>query len=122
VWINGELRRILVGYDGSIESKMALEAAFALGQRTESQLFVFSVARPPEPKLSGRAHAGGTASEQLARSLAQLRRRVRRMAIEIETQVAREHPAEEIIRKAREDQMDLIVVGHQGMSRGEVSS
>jgi nucleotide-binding universal stress UspA family protein len=119
VWRNGQLRRILVGYDGSVDSERALEAAFALGRSTESELFVLSVARPPEPEPPSRADASGTASEQLEKSLARLRSRVQGMGIEIETQVARGHPAEEIIRKAREDQVDLIVVGHQGMSRRE---
>jgi nucleotide-binding universal stress UspA family protein len=117
VWRNGQLRRILVGYDGSVESERALEAAFALGQCTESELLVLSVARPPEPEPPSRAYAYGTASEQLETALAHLRRRMQSRGIEIETQVAGGHPAEEIIRKAREDQVDLIVVGRQGMSR-----
>ena len=80
---------------------------------------MLAVARPPEPEPPGRAHAFGTVSEQLEKILTRLRSRVRRLGIEIETQVARGHPAEEIIRKAREDQVDLIVVGYQGMSRRE---
>jgi len=119
VWMNGQLRRILVGYDGSIESERALQVAFALVQCTESELFVLAVARPPEPQPPSRAYASGAASEQLERALARLRSRVRRMGIEIKTQVAGGHPAQEIIRKAREDQVDLIVVGQQGMSRRE---
>jgi len=119
VWMNGQLRRILVGYDGSIESERALQLAFALVQCTESELFVLSVARPPEPEPPKRAYASRAASERLKRALARLRSRVRRMGIEIKTQVAGGHPAEEIIRKAREDQVDLIVVGHRGMSRRE---
>jgi nucleotide-binding universal stress UspA family protein len=117
VWMNGKLRRILVGYDGSVECERALEAAIALGDSSESRLLVLSVARPPEP--SSGANALDAVSEHLKRTLTRLRSRVRRKGIEIETQVTQGHPAEEILRKAREDQVDLIVIGHQGMSRRE---
>ena len=119
VWINGKLRRILVGYDGSVECERALEAAIALGDGSESRLLVLAVARPPEPELSSRTNTLDTAREHLERTLTRLRSRVRGEGIEIETQVTQGHPAEEIIRKAREDQVDLIVVGHLGMSGRE---
>jgi nucleotide-binding universal stress UspA family protein len=119
VWINGKLRRILVGYDGSVECERALEAAIALGDGCESRLLVLAVARPPEPELSRGTNALDTAREHLERTLTRLRSRVRGEGIEIETQVTQGHPAEEIIRKAREDQVDLIVVGRLGMSRRE---
>jgi nucleotide-binding universal stress UspA family protein len=100
VWINGKLRRILVGYDGSAECERALEAAIALGDGSESRLLVLAVARPPEPELSSRTNALDTAREHLERTLTGLRSRVRGEGIEIETQVTQGHPAEEIIRKA----------------------
>jgi nucleotide-binding universal stress UspA family protein len=115
-WMNGQLRRILVGYDGSIDSERALETALALGKCTESEPLVLSVARPPEPEPFRRANPLESPSKQLERTLRRLRRRMRRKGIEIETQVALGHPAEEILRKAREDQVDLIVVGQQGIS------
>jgi nucleotide-binding universal stress UspA family protein len=118
-WMNGQLRRILVGYDASIESERALETALALAKCTESELLVFSVARPPEPEPSRCGNGVDAASQRLEGILTRLRRRMRRQGIEIETQVALGHPAEEILRKAREDQVDLIVVGHQGMSHRE---
>jgi nucleotide-binding universal stress UspA family protein len=119
VWTNGQLRRILVGYDGSVECERALEVAIALGESCDSRLLVLSVARPPEPEPSDGANALDAGRERLERTLMCLRSRVERKGIEIETQVRQGHPAEEIIRKAREDQVDLIVVGHQGMSRRE---
>ena len=119
LWINGKLRRILVGYDGSVECERALEAAIALGDGSESRLLVLAVARPPEPELSSRTNTLDTAREHLERTLTRLRSRVRGEGIEIETQVTQGHPAEEIIRKAREDQVDLIVVGHLGTSGRE---
>ena len=80
---------------------------------------MLAVARPPEPELSRGTNALDTAREHLERTLKRLRSRVRGEGIEIETQVTQGHPAEEIIRKAREDQVDLIVVGRLGMSRRE---
>jgi nucleotide-binding universal stress UspA family protein len=116
-WMNGQLRRILVGYDGSIDSERALETALALGKCTESELLVLSVVRPPEPAPLRRANPLEGASKQLERTLTRLRRRMQRKGIEIETQVVLGHPAEEILRTAREVQVDLIVVGQQGISR-----
>jgi len=119
VWINGKLRRILVGYDGSVECERALQTAIALGACSESRLLVLSVARPPEPQPTSGSNALDVAREHLERRLTRLRSRVRRKGIEIETQVTEGHPAEEIIRRARADQVDLIVVGGQGMSKRE---
>jgi nucleotide-binding universal stress UspA family protein len=119
VWINGRLRRILVGYDASVECERALEAAIALGDSCESRLLVLAVARPPEPEPSSPTNALDAAREHLERTLTRLRSQLQGKGIEIETQVRQGHPAEEIIRKAREDQVDLIVVGHQGASRRE---
>ena len=119
VWINGQLRRILVGYDGSVECERALEMAIALGSSSEGRLLVLAVARPPEPEPSSGANVLDAAREQLERTLTRLRRRVGHERIEIETQVTQGHPAEEILRKARQDRVDLIVVGHRGMSSRE---
>jgi nucleotide-binding universal stress UspA family protein len=104
----------LLATSGSIDSERALQAARALGKCAASELLVFSVARPPEPESFRRANPLEGASQRLERNTHGLRRRMRRKGIEVETQVAVGHPAEEILCKAREDQVDLIVVGHQG--------
>jgi len=96
-----------------------LQTAIALGACSESRLLVLSVARPPEPQPTSGSNALDVAREHLERRLTRLRSRVRRKGIEIETQVTEGHPAEEIIRRARADQVDLIVVGGQGMSKRE---
>jgi nucleotide-binding universal stress UspA family protein len=117
VWVNGHLRRILVGYDASVESEKALEAALALGKSTDSRVLVLSVVRPPEPGAFGDATTLlNGARTQFEKALLRLRDRVQQNGIQIETQVAVGHPAEEIIRKAQESHVDLIVVGHRGMS------
>jgi nucleotide-binding universal stress UspA family protein len=91
--------------------------ALALGESTNSKVLVLAVARPSEPGTSAKAAARlNGAREQLERMLSQLRDRVQRNGIKIETQVAAGHPAEEIISKAREDHADLIIVGHRGTS------
>ncbi len=116
VWTNGRLRRILVGYDGSSESERALEQALALADCTDGKVLVLSVARPPEPETSNAANFQNAAREQLERKLSQIQARVQENRIEIQTQVATGHPAEEILTKAREDQVDLIVLGYRGVS------
>jgi nucleotide-binding universal stress UspA family protein len=100
VWTNRHLRRILVGYDASADSEKALEVALALGDSTNGKVLVLAVARPSEPETSGKAAALlNGAREQLERMLSQLRDRVQRHGIKIETQVAAGHPAEAIISK-----------------------
>jgi nucleotide-binding universal stress UspA family protein len=116
VWTNGHLRRILVGYDGSVESEKALDVALALSDGTHSKVLVLSVARPSEPESPGRAKTLDAAREELKQVLSRVRSRVQQNGIQIETQVAVGHPAEEILRKAEQNQVDLIVVGHRGIS------
>ena len=117
VWVNGHLRRILVGYDASVESENALEAALALAKSTDSSVLVLSVARPPEPNASSGANVLlKDAQRQFENALSRLHDRLQENGIRIETQVTVGHPAEEILRKAEQDQVDLIVVGHRGMS------
>lgn len=116
VWTNGHLRRILVGYDGSSESENALEQALALADCTEGKVLVLSVVRPAEPETSNAVGFRNAAREQLERKLSQIQARVQENRIEIQTQVATGHPAEEILSKAREDQVDLIVLGCRGTS------
>ncbi|TMH60873.1 MAG: universal stress protein, partial [Betaproteobacteria bacterium] len=41
-------RKILVGYDGSAAGRKAFETALELAERDGAELFVLSVARPPE--------------------------------------------------------------------------
>jgi nucleotide-binding universal stress UspA family protein len=53
---------------------------------------------------------------QLEKTLLRLRDRVQQNGIQIETQVALGRLAEEIIRKAQENQVDWIVVGARRMS------
>jgi nucleotide-binding universal stress UspA family protein len=116
VWANGSLRRILVGYDGSVGSEKALEAALALSDGTDSKVLVLSVARPSEPESTESATTLDAAREELKKALSRLRGRVQQNGIQIETQVAVGHPAEEILRNAEQNQVDLIVVGHRGIS------
>jgi nucleotide-binding universal stress UspA family protein len=116
VWTNGHLRRILVGYDGSVESEKALETALALSDGTDSKVLVLSVARPSEPESIGCAKTLDAAHEELKKVLSRLRCRVQQNGIQIETQVAVGHPAQEILRNAEQNQVDLIVVGHRGIS------
>jgi nucleotide-binding universal stress UspA family protein len=48
-----------------------------------------------------------------------LREEAKSAGVSLETEVVVGHPAEQIVRKAKELDMDLVVVGHRGMSRIE---
>ena len=117
LWVNGHLRRILVGYHASVQSERALETALALGKSTDSSVLVLSVARPPEADTSGDRNIFlNEARRQFEDALSRLHDRLQQNGIQIETQVTVGHPAEEILRTAGQQQVDLIVLGHRGMS------
>ena len=49
---NPHFRRILVGYDGSVQAEKAADVAISLAESLDATVLVFAVARPPEPATS----------------------------------------------------------------------
>ncbi len=113
-------RKILVGFDGSAQAAKAAETAFSLAQAVDGQVLLLGVARPPEPATSVELHAMlDDAREHYELEFVKFRAKAQKMGLELETAVAVGHPAEQIIRRAESDHIELILLGRRGMSRFE---
>lgn len=111
-------RKILVGYDGSEAGKKAFDTALELAARDGSELYVVTVARPPEFGDEVETEAViENSREYHSKLLAPLQAAVSRKSIHAHFEVAVGHAAEQIIYHADRHGVDLIVVGHRGRSR-----
>lgn len=111
-------RKILVGYDGSASSRKAFDTALELAAKHEAELYVLSVARPPEVGDDVETEAVIENSRQYHhRLLAELKPLAAAQGIKTRFEVGVGHPAEQIIYDADRNDVDLIVVGHRGRSK-----
>ena len=111
-------RKILVGYDGSAAGRKAFETALELAERDGAELFVLSVARPPEVGDDVETEAVIENSRQYhRRMLAELKAAVASKGVKVHYEVAVGHPAEQLIYDADRHGVDLIVVGDRGRSK-----
>lgn len=111
-------RRILVGYDGSKSGDKAFDSALALAKNHGAELYVLTVARPPEIGDDVETEAVIENSREHHRKLlAPLRKKAAQGGVKAHFEVAVGHPAEQIISHADHHQADLIVVGDRGRSR-----
>ncbi|HYL90667.1 MAG TPA: universal stress protein [Burkholderiales bacterium] len=111
-------RKILVAYDGSAASKKAFEDACRLAEQSHAELFVVSVARPPDIADDVETEAVIENSRQFHQSLlAGLQGALAAKKLKAHFHVATGHPAEQIIYEADRHDVDLIVVGDRGRSK-----
>lgn len=111
-------RKILVGYDGSEAGKKAFDSALDLAKKNGAELWVLTVSRPPEIGDDVESEAVIENSREYHRKLlAPLRRTTEQAGLKGHFEVAVGHPAEQIISKADQHQVDLIVVGDRGRSK-----
>ncbi|HEY3077355.1 MAG TPA: universal stress protein [Burkholderiales bacterium] len=111
-------RKILVGYDGSAASRKAFETALELAEKDGAELYVLSVARPPEVGDDVETEAVIENSRQYHhRMLAELKSSPATKRVKTHFEVGIGHPAEQIIYDADRHGVDLIVVGDRGRSK-----
>jgi nucleotide-binding universal stress UspA family protein len=111
-------RKILVGYDGSASGRKAFDTALELAAKHEAELYVLSVARPPEVGDDVETEAVIENSRHYHhRLLAELKPWVEAKGVKTHFEVAVGHPAEQIIYDADRHAVDLIVVGDRGRSK-----
>lgn len=105
-------QRILVAFDGSPHAEHALNVAFSMAADAKATLHVLSVIRPPEPAESAEFHAVlDDERERFERCFGPMRERAKEKEIELETEIAVGHPAEQIIHAAEKIQASVIVMG-----------
>ena len=111
-------RKILVGYDGSEAGTKAFDSALELAARNGAELWVLTVARPPEIGDDVESEAVIENSREYHRELlAPLRNETQQAGVAGHFDVAVGHPAEQIIYSADQHRVDLIVVGDRGRSK-----
>jgi nucleotide-binding universal stress UspA family protein len=108
---------ILLGHDGSRDAETAFEDALDLAALTRARLSVVSVASPPEPPTEVETQAAIEGATRHYEELCEgLRRQAQERRVTLETHVLVGHPADQILKAAARNGVDLIVVGHRGRS------
>jgi nucleotide-binding universal stress UspA family protein len=114
---NTYFHKLLVGYDGSPQSEKAVDVAFSLAGCLDATVLVFAVARPPEPSTSVELQAVlDDAREHFEEGFKKILEKARSRNIEVKTDMAVGHPAEQVIHRAEVDGVDLIILGRRGRS------
>lgn len=110
---------LLIGYDGSAGSRRALAAALRLAAETHARVATVTV----QHHLPRYGATIGEVDEERLVEAAEARRLASEIAAEagehgisVATTTAFGHPAQEIVRTAKDIGADLIVLGHSGHS------
>jgi nucleotide-binding universal stress UspA family protein len=117
------LKKILVAFDGSEQAYKAFDFALDMSRLCRDaapEIIVISVAQPPEPidivEMDAVIDSATQHYEELFKGLV---RDAKERNIEIKTEVVVGHPADQIVRYAKEKNSDMIVIGQKGKSKIE---
>lgn len=110
-------KKLLVAFDGSEHAMRAFDMALAIADANGAEIVVLSVAQPAEPATMVETSAAiDSATEQFEQQFEELRKRAERRGMAMRSKVAVGHVAEQIIRAATQEAVDIIVMGHRGKS------
>jgi len=110
--------KILVGYDGSENSKKALSVALEIAKNFNSCLEVVSAVHLPD-FADIRDEINGIyedARSYFEAALNEVKELAEREGVEIHTKIVVGHTVETLIEIAKKDKVDLIVVGSRGLT------
>ncbi len=111
-------QKILVAFDGSIHSEKSFQYSLETAKRFQASLLVLSVAPIPEFDIAVEMESVlESAQEHFEEQFKDLKKKAEVAGVSLTTEVVVGHPAEHIIRKAIDEKIDLIVVGHRGKSK-----
>ncbi|HWO58139.1 MAG TPA: universal stress protein [bacterium] len=113
------IRKLLVGYDGSDGSKLALKYAINLAKLTGASLRALWVrgSLPHYPETVDEIEEEKSATDRYWMKLeAEIREMSAREGVEVQTDCRAGHPAKAIAEYAEEAGVDLIVLGNRGHS------
>lgn len=117
------IKKIIAAFDGSEQSGKAFDFALELTklcQDAAPQIFVLSVAQPPEPiDIVEMDAVIDSATQHYEELFIGLKEKARERNIEVKTEVVVGHPADQIVRYAKETSADMIVIGQKGKSKIE---
>lgn len=109
--------KILVAYDGSIQSQQAFDFGMDMAAKYGAALNVLSIARPPEPPVNVELQAVlERATEYFESHFARMKIRAQQAGVTTAFEVRVGHPAEQIVHLADQIGADAIVMGHRGES------
>ena len=107
--------KILVAYDGSEPARKAYEVGLDLAKRYQAEIHVVAVARPPEFAEDVETEAAlESAREHFGRQFGELESQAARAGLKPHLRVVTGHPAEQIVRAAEQQAIELIILGHRG--------
>ena len=113
-------QRILIAWDASRPAQHALDLAVDLARRYDGEIIAVSIAQSPThaETREDREESVQAAREHLQATLGDLRDRADRIGVPLEHVIVNgSHPADDILRFAREHAVDLIVVGRHSKGR-----
>ncbi len=113
-----DIKKILVGIDGSENSKRAAVAAADLAELFHGSVTLVSVVKPDEYSLAIEDKAFIENLKEFHEDLVVVvKEDIKRPGIEVDTKIELGTPWKELIRLAGEDHYDLIVVGSRGIGQ-----
>jgi len=111
------IRKLLIAYDGSEQAKKAFDTGIEIAAKFGAEVFVISVARPPEPADDVETEAIlENANQYYEKHFADLREDAAAAGITPRFEILVGHPADQIVHYANENDVDMIVMGHRGKS------
>jgi len=117
------LRKVLVAFDGSPQSYQAFDFALDMSRLCPDaapEIIIISVAQPPEPiDIVEMDAVIDSATQHYEELFKELKEKAKERNIEIKTEVIVGHPADQIVRYAKEKAADMIVMGPKGKSKIE---
>jgi nucleotide-binding universal stress UspA family protein len=112
-----DIRKILVGFDGSAHSKKAFEAAVELALKFNASIVTVTVIRPPEfsPTIDEIDEVMDEAERKFAPLLQEIKEKGIKSGLDVQSVILKGHPAESIVKYAYDHKADLIVMGTRGL-------
>jgi nucleotide-binding universal stress UspA family protein len=115
---NPYFRKLLVGFDCSPQAERAVEAAMELAACLDAEVLVFAMASPPVPATIVEVHATfDDARDRYTAALEKLVQTASEHGVEMKTEIAVGHPAEQIIHRADIGGIDIVVLGRRRSRR-----
>lgn len=109
--------KIVVAYDGSKQSRKALDWAVTVAGKFGAEVIAVTVVKPPEfsPTISEIDEFFVDAERHYAPMLEEVRKFGAENGVRTRTEILRGHPAESIVKYAYETGADVIFTGTRGM-------
>jgi len=112
-------KKILLAYDGSEGANKALDAGIGLAKIHQAELWALAV-QEKLPRFSGTIdevqEEKEFANQHYGKLLEAASARAQEAGIDLKTLMRPGHPAQTILQVAKEGKIDLILVGHSGLS------